>query len=132
MLANVITGPILFCSLRPCLPQAIVHHGGFAATAAALGWSTQRRQRRAWADEQAVAAELRRFILQTHSAGQGRPDERRGGAGKPAMQRRRASPGVPGEEGEDAAALPPGAKMPTHRELLAAGRHDLRSGLPAH
>lgn len=102
-----------------------MHRGGFAATAAALGWATQRRQRRAWADEHAAAAELRRFIWQAHSAGEGQP-------GDAPARRRRPPTGAQGGEDDAVAVLPPGAKMPTHRELLAAGRHDLRWGLPAY
>lgn len=127
MLHHVTSGARrLTFSLDPCQPrlQAVVHHGGFAATAAALGWTTQRRQRSAWACEHAVAAELRRFIREVH-AGEGQLGQHRGLPGKPALRGRHTAAGQ-GEGEDDAAALPPGAKMPTHRELLAAGRHDLR------
>lgn len=115
---------------RGDLWQAVVHHGGFAATAAALGWTTQRRQRSAWACEHAVAAELRRFIREVH-AGEGQLGQHRGLPGKPALRGRHTAAGQ-GEGEDDASALPPGAKMPTHRELLAAGRHDLRYAVQRH
>ncbi|KAL4458291.1 hypothetical protein ABPG75_013156 [Micractinium tetrahymenae] len=117
---------------RGDLLQAIVHRGGFAATAAALGWGTQRRQRSAWADEHAAAVELRRFIKDTQSGGGGDSGQRRGAAGKPSLQRQRAAAGAQGEEQDDAAPLPSGARMPTHRELMAAGRHDLRYAVQRH
>jgi hypothetical protein len=55
-----------------------------------------------------VAREVRRFILDTQ------------------LPELAGDRGAGGEQEECATPLPPGARMPTHRQLAAAGRHDLR------
>lgn len=97
-----------------------MRRGGFNATARALGWETQRRGRQTWADIAEVARELRRFILASHPGQQPQAQQRRGRAQSPGRQ-----PVAAVEENEDGP-LPAGARMPTHRELASAGRHDLR------
>ena len=86
-------------------PQAVRRQGGFCTVAGRLGLRTQRRQRRAWADVQALAAEVLEFIRQQEQQQQG---------------------GSSGEQGAGPAAPARGRRLPTHRELAAAGRHDLR------
>lgn len=103
--------------------QAIVRRGGFSATAQALGWETQRRARQAWADMADVARELRRFILAAHGAQQPDAQQRRGRGQSPGRQ---AAAAVAPAGHEDGSPLPAGARMPTHRELASAGRHDLK------
>lgn len=109
---------------RGDLLQAIVRRGGFSATAAALGWTTQRRQRGAWQDTEAVAAELHRFILDSQLPPDARALGGRGrrGGGKQARE----------EEGVEEAPLPADARMPTQHELTSAGRHDLKYAVQQH
>lgn len=107
-------GCVAQADIPPYLLQAVTRRGGFAATAKAMGVVTQRRGRQRWTDVEAVADEVRRFILDTQF---------------PAEQRHGGGDGRAGEEADGMSAgraLPPGCKMPTHRELAAAGRHDLK------
>ena len=104
-----------------CLVQAVVGRGGVIATAEALGWQSQRKRRGAWADAAAVAAELRQFILDTQFQEEGGGIQ---GKGKPRSQQQRR--GATAVEQHQPQELPPGARMPSRRELVAAGRHDLR------
>ena len=98
-----------------------MRRGGFSATAQALGWETQRRGRQAWADTAEVARELRRFILASHQAQHSDAQQRRGKGQAPGRQQAAAAKDEEVEE-----PLPAGARMPTHRELASAGRHDLK------
>jgi hypothetical protein len=114
---------------RGDLCQAIVQRGGFIAAGQALGWGTQRRQRSAWADAAVVAAELRQFILTTQFPAAGSSGSSGGAEGK----RRQSSRGAQQQqeqqneqESADEGPLPAGVRMPTHRELADAGRHDLK------
>ncbi len=100
------------------------------AAAEALGWQTQRRKQGSWASPGAVAAELGHFILATQFPAQWQKPEgrhRRSSARAVQQQQQRQQ-----QQGElEAAAqlplpLPEGARMPTHRELASAGRHDLK------
>lgn len=114
---------------RGDLYQAIVRRGGFCAAGQALGWETQRRGRRAWADAAAVAGELRRFILDTQFPPRaGSTPQGRLRRGSPA----RSQAGERQGQALDAQPLPPGARMPTHLQLASAGRHDLKYALQLH
>lgn len=115
--------------------QAIVRRGGHAATAQALGWETHRRGRHAWSDVEAVAREVGRFIRATQLPPRaGSRAEGKQGSSVEGRQRRGSSRGQgrlqaaaqAGESDDDDAPLPSGARMPTHRELAQAGRHDLK------
>ena len=118
---------------RGDLCQAIVQRGGFIAAGQALGWGTQRRQRSAWVDAAVVAAELRQFILATQFPAQGSSSG--GGSSSGASvadgKRRQSSRGAQQQQQEqqpsaEEGPLLAGARMPTHRELADAGRHDLK------
>ena len=89
---------------RGDLHQAVTRHGGYPVVAEKLRWRSQRRQRGAWKDVEATAAQVLKFAQEKAE----KAKKARGGAVAVTVER---------------------MKMPTHQELRAAGRHDLRHAL---
>eukprot|EP00898_Chlorokybus_atmophyticus_P002967 jgi/Chlat1/3671/Chrsp24S03843 len=89
---------------RQDLVYYVQERGGFPTTAKALGVRSQRRERRYWEDISNVEKELREYLVQKRMHQTNKKDQ------KPT----------------------PSLRMPTHAELLSAGRSDLRYALQLH
>jgi hypothetical protein len=88
---------------RSDLHQAVTKLGGYPTVARKLRLKSQRKKRGEWKNIEATAAELKKFV-------EGKQFGERGGGGSGDVLLR----------------------MPTHEELRAAGRHDLRHALQQH
>lgn len=96
---------------RSDVHQAITKIGGYPTVARKLRLKSQRRKKGEWRNIEAAAVEVRKFA-----------EENIGGHGK----KRNHSGFVGGGDGDVC------LRMPTHEELRAAGRHDLRHALQQH
>jgi hypothetical protein len=110
---------------RPDLHGAVAKHGGYVAVAKRMGWRTARRPvGEALGGLEEAAAAVKEFAIAAASG--------TGGGGGGALGLRGSGKGgsrMPEGGGGGFGAV---LRMPTHEELRAAGRHDLRRALQVH